>query len=64
MVRIGRHSRQVARTFQLRKTKGFEMSIAVVIANCGERPMDEMRALLAEMEQEEQVLLAKVQARR
>lgn len=40
------------------------MSIAVVIANCGERPMDEMRALLAEMEQEEQVLLAKVQARR
>ena len=50
-------------TIELRKTKGFEAAIAVVTADRGKRLMDQMRALLTEMEQEEQALLAKVQAK-
>ena len=50
-------------TIELRKTKGFEAAIAVVTADRGKRLMDQMRALLTEMEQEEQDLLAKVQAK-
>ena len=50
-------------TIELRKTKGFEAAIAVVTADRGKRSMDQMRALLTEMEQEEQDVLAKVQAK-
>lgn len=50
-------------TIELRKTKGFEAAIAVVTADRGKRLMDQMRALLTELEQEEQDLLAKVQAK-
>jgi len=50
-------------TIELRKTKGFEAAIAVVTADRGKRLMDQMRVLLTEMEQEEQDLLAKVQAK-
>jgi len=50
-------------TIELRKTKGFEAAIAVATADRGKRLMDQMRALLTEMEQEEQALLAKVQAK-
>ena len=50
-------------TIELRKTKGFEPAIAVVTADRGKRLIDQMRALLTEMEQEEQRLLAKVQAK-
>ncbi|MDE3041213.1 MAG: PAS domain S-box protein [Nitrospirota bacterium] len=50
-------------TIELRKTKGFEAAIAVVTADRGKRLMDQMRALLIEMEQEEQDLLAKMQAK-
>jgi PAS domain S-box-containing protein len=50
-------------TIELRKTKGFEAAMAVVTADLGTRLMDQMRARIAEMEQEEQDLLAKVQAK-
>lgn len=50
-------------TIDLRKTKGFEAAIAVVTADRGKRLMDQMRALLTEMEQEEQVLLVKLRAK-
>ena len=50
-------------TIELRKTKGFEAAIAVVTADRGKRLMDQMHALFIEMEQEEQDLLAKVQAK-
>ena len=50
-------------TIELRKTKGFEAAVAVVTADRGKRLMDQVRAVLTEMEQEEQDLLAKVQAK-
>lgn len=50
-------------TIELRKTKGFEAAIAVVTADHGKRLMDQLRALLTEMEQEEQRVLTKVQAK-
>ncbi len=50
-------------TIELRKTKGVESAIAVVTVDHGKRLMDQMRILLTEMRQEEQGLLAKVQAK-
>jgi PAS domain S-box-containing protein len=50
-------------TIELRKTKGFEAARGVITADRGKRLMDQMHALFIEMEQEEQDLLAKVQAK-
>jgi PAS domain S-box-containing protein len=50
-------------TIELRKTKGAKAAIPVVTADRGRRLMEQMRALLTEMEQEEHDLLAKVQAK-
>ncbi|MFI5247246.1 MAG: PAS domain S-box protein, partial [Nitrospirales bacterium] len=50
-------------TIELRKTKGAKAAIPVVTADRGRRLMEQMRALLTEMEHEEHDLLAKVQAK-
>ena len=50
-------------TIELRKTKGFESAMSGVTADGGQRLMDQIRQLIAEMEQEEHTLLAKTQAK-
>jgi len=55
---IDTKSEEMARTIELRDTSGYEAAVEVVATDAGKMVMDEIRALLAEMEREEMALLA------